>query len=48
MVDIRVNRRKAVEFMEEGKVDNDGTRTLFGQIMQQLKQEDPEMACFRK
>ena len=46
--EIRVNRRKAFEFIEEGNVDHEGKYSIFGQIMQQLKTLTPDMSNFRK
>ena len=34
MVYLSVSRRKAMLFEEEGKVDNEGKYTIFGQIRQ--------------
>ena len=47
-VNVRVSRMKAMAFADEGKVDNEGKYTIFGQIMRQCRKESPEMINFRQ
>ena len=42
-----MNRNKASVFAVEGKVDHEGTMTIFGQAFQQCKQQDPSYWNFR-
>lgn len=35
MAYVKISRRKAMEFADEGKVDHEGKYTIFGQIMKQ-------------
>lgn len=47
--EINVNRRKAMQFADEGKVDHEGKYSIFGQIMQSMKQQGyGDLNCFRK
>mmetsp|Transcript_18316 Transcript_18316/g.24457 ORF Transcript_18316/g.24457 Transcript_18316/m.24457 type:complete len:253 (-) Transcript_18316:1309-2067(-) len=45
---ITINRVKASMFGVEGKVDHEGTQTIFGQAFQQCKQNDPSYSNFRQ
>jgi len=35
-VDVRIKRRKAYYFKEQGNCDHSGTMTIFGQVFQQV------------
>lgn len=43
-----INRNKASVFATEGKVDHEGTQTIFGQFMQQCKARDATYGMFRQ
>ena len=43
-----MNRNRASVFAVEGKVDHDGTHTIFGQAFQQCKKNDPTYKNFRQ
>ena len=45
--EVRVSRRKAMEFADEGKCDHKGERTIFGQIMQGIVALKNEFKNFR-
>ena len=45
---VNVNRNKASVFATDGKVDHDGTQTIFGQFFQQCKDADPNYGMFRR
>ena len=44
----KVSRRKAMDFADSGRVDHNGTLTVFGQIITELEKEDSDMSNFRK
>mmetsp|Transcript_23102 Transcript_23102/g.28634 ORF Transcript_23102/g.28634 Transcript_23102/m.28634 type:complete len:258 (+) Transcript_23102:8732-9505(+) len=47
--EIYVNRRKAMVFADEGNIDHEGRNSIYGQIVQQLKQLGPsDLNNFRK
>lgn len=46
--EVRVSRRKAMEFADEGKCDHKGERTIFGQIMQGIVALKNEFKNFRQ
>jgi len=47
--EIQVNRRKAMAFADEGNIDHEGRYSIYGQILQQLKQHGPsDWSNFRK
>ena len=45
---VEVSRRKAMVFADSGKIDHEGKYTIYGQIIQQLRQRNPEMHNFRR
>ena len=45
--EIRVNRRKAFEFYDQGNIDHEGKNSIYGQIITQLKNHYPDMSNFR-
>ena len=45
---VRFNRNKASVFAVDGKVDHDGTETMFGQCFQACKSYDPSYSMFRQ
>ena len=42
-----MSRRKALVYADSGKIDHEGKYSLFGQIIQQLAQNRPDMSNFR-
>mmetsp|Transcript_44302 Transcript_44302/g.32309 ORF Transcript_44302/g.32309 Transcript_44302/m.32309 type:complete len:90 (+) Transcript_44302:1027-1296(+) len=47
VLEVKIRRRKAYNFIETGGVDHEGTHTIFGQLMQVLKQSATNPECFR-
>lgn len=45
--DIKVNRRKAFEFQEQGNIDHEGKYSIYGQTCTQLREMCPDMSNFR-
>lgn len=44
---VAVSRLRAKTFEDNGKIDHEGKYTIYGQIIQQLKEESSEMSNFR-
>ena len=44
---VSVSRRKAMVFADSGKIDHEGKYSMYGQIVQQLISNHPDMANFR-
>ena len=47
--EINVNRRRAMVFADEGNIDHEGRHSIYGQVIQQLKEKGPSnLNNFRK
>ena len=46
-INVTVRRRRAFDFVESGQCDHDGTQTVFGQLMQDIKKKPTNINCFR-
>lgn len=47
-ISLQVNRNRAQVFGDEKKVDHDGTMSIFGQIFQACRDNDPAYGMFRR
>ena len=45
--DVSVSRRKAMVFADSGKIDHEGKYSIYGQVIQQLKDSASDMSNFR-
>ena len=43
---IKISRKKAQAFIETGECDHTGEKTIFGQILQQIKKDESLLKCF--